>query len=207
MLRKFILSICALSLFSLAPSAKAGLVKGEAIRKQDLEQEFAPYKDIKIIESGFHMVKSIRNFSAALESKGRVMLNKEKPEEPDFTWTTEQPNYFRFHSSGSKIESFDSPTATEDRGFVHAEEWNGSIVGPAIAWMAMDFEKILRSFMVFKISPAVYKLIPKGFQESNTDSITISVNAKKLLEHVVLLEKSKDETRLSFSDPHLEMKK
>ncbi|MBC7370794.1 MAG: outer membrane lipoprotein carrier protein LolA [Bdellovibrionaceae bacterium] len=186
----FFIRLSILGLVSLAPNFSSSTAFAAA-----------QLADFHHLEGRFQQSKLLRELDLEIKTTGNFQVLRPKGRPSVFYWNIVSPK-------PSKICIDDVGIVINKKNLKFSEV--GAETGDQISGMlkiiTMDSAKIEESFLVEKKNNQLF-LTPKNLESSFFNSATLTLNNKNLVDDVLLIEKSKDQIHIHFSDLKVNIKK
>lgn len=168
--------------------------------QEAIGKALANYRKLDRLESQFTQTKKLRAMGLALESKGKMALEK-----GEVLWQLDEPSFLKLRISATSLEMFESPTQSKGKPLIENQEALARVLKPLYAWLTMDAALLVEQYQVFS-EKDWFRLIPLD-QSAPVRALRLHLTKEKLVDQVELEESSGDELQLKFSRTKVDWKK
>lgn len=171
--------------------APAAPVSSEALSK-----DLARYRSLRGLEAEFRQTKTLQGMSLTLKSAGHFRLTR-TGSDAEIEWVVKDPAYLKLRITPTALLMSENE-GDAGKPVVDNADATARILRPLYAWLSMDAARIAENYAIDDKGKNEFELTPKD-KSAPVKQLRIHLDARKLVDRVVLRETSGDELRIEFS--------
>jgi hypothetical protein len=186
-----------LNLLFLSHQSQAGSAKDAASHKQE-DANPLKLKNFEDLKGRFFQVKTLKELGVEIKSEGNFQVSRKSEKDRIFHWNVEKPKPSKVCIDAKGI-ALESNGSVKKISFSEMGPDSGEQMSSLLKLISLDPSQLPQDFKIEAIGPD-FLLTPLKPETVFFQTALVHVDAKGLVDHLVLKEKSQDELKVQFKN-------